>query len=194
MKKTFKIILTFFVILIVLIIVLAGVFTYIYTRPVTLTGLEYAKEYTNDFQDYVCYKEDEFGDYNQIEYQVRDQKGLFRNVGSMYRVSYSKEKYNEQIKVINNLDYLDAPVKDDTGDYYLMPAEKVEYNGWTIRVINADENSVYPKNFKMIGTNDNTNTILYMCFTDNDLDIIGENEGEQQLQEFIEEHFDFHFD
>ena len=45
----------------------------------------------------------------------------------------------------------------------------------------------------MIGTNDESKTILYMSFDCIDLDLISETAGETQLRDFIEEYFNFNF-
>lgn len=194
MKKAIKIILIVLSIVIFAFVVVAGTLLYIGTRPVTKNGMEYVERYIDYYDNnYVGYTEDDFGEYENIDYQMRLKPGIFRTFGSMYIVEYSNEQYDKQLQAINDIKYLDSAVMDDDS-YYLIPSEKVEENGWTIRVADIDGYNWYPKQFKMIGTNDDKNTIVYMLFSDDDIDFISDKGGEEQLKSFIEEYFDFHFE
>lgn len=193
MKKTVKIIL---ITALVLGAVFAACSAYMNGIPVTHKGLDYAQQYRTDaFGDCVYFAEADFGDYENITYAVKDRKGLFRSVGSMYTVTYSEEQYTQQLEKINALNFLDASCQQ--GDRpvipYIIPAEKVEAGGWLVRVLNLEDQNNYPKQIAMIATNDETNTIAYMYFSDPDLDFVSETAGEDELKRFIEKNFCFTF-
>ena len=168
--------------------VLGFIIAMIYGVPVTRYGMRYADKYAES----VYFSQSELGEYEDIGFTVRNEVGLFPAVSTMYTVKYSDERYAKQIAKLNDLDYLDAPVKE-ADNWYNMPATKIEQNGWLVRVLQAEGDFEYPKYFKMIGTNDESKTILYMSFDCMDLDLISETAGETQLRGFIEEYFNFNF-
>lgn len=156
--------------------VLGFIIAMIYGVPVTRYGMRYADKYAES----VYFSQSDLGEYEDIGFTVRNEVGLFPAVSTMYTVKYSDEQYAEQLAKLNGLDYLGAPVQ--YAGRYTMPAEKVEQNGWLVRVLQAEGDFEYPKYFKMIGTNDESKTILYMSFDCMDLDLISETAGETQLR------------
>lgn len=168
--------------------VLGFIIAMVYGVPFSHYGMRYVDKYAES----VYFSQSDLGEYENIGFTVRDEVGLFPAVSTMYTVKYSDEQYAQQIAKLNELDYLDAPVKE-ADDWYNMPATKVEQNDWLVRVLQVDGDLEYPKYFKMIGTNDESKTILYMSFDCMDLDLISETAGENELRDFIEEYFDFNF-
>lgn len=181
--KTGKVI----IIAVVVLCVIGFAVAMIYGVPITHRGMSYADKYAES----VYFSQSDLGEYEDIGFTVRNDVGLFPAVSTMYTVKYSDEQYAKQLAKLNGLDYLAAPVKN--ADRYTMPAAKVEHNGWLVRVLQAEGDFEYPKYFKMIGTNDESKTILYMSFDCMDLDLISETAGETQLRDFIEEYFNFNF-
>jgi|GEM_PF-1801532 len=159
----------------------------LYGVPLTHHGMRYVDKYAES----VYFSQSDLGEYEDIDFTARDEVGLFPAVSTMYTVKYSDEQYAEQLAKLNGLDYLGAPVQ--YAGRYTMPATKIEQNGWLVRVLQAEGDFEYPKYFKMIGTNDESKTILYMSFDCMDLDLISETAGETQLRDFIEEYFNFNF-
>lgn len=151
--------------------------------PITHHGLKYAEKYRNDVTDNVMFDEDDFGEYADLEYQVRDRNGIWRSIGSMYIVKYTPEQYEKQINSINqSRAFLTQSIND-------MPKIAAEENGWTVRVEKrTEEGFEYPHRFTMIGSNDEQLTILYMAFNDNDFD------GTDDLIWLIKYYFDFDFE
>lgn len=75
----------------------------------------------------------------------------------------------------------------------LIPAPKVEANGWLVRVMN-EKYDEYPKHIRMIGTNDKQNIIVYMIYDDTDRDCVSEEQGEKPMKKIIKERIGFKFD
>lgn len=167
--------------------VLGFIIAMIYGVPVTRYGMRYADKYAES----VYFSQSDLGEYEDIGFTVRNEVGLFPAVSTMYTVKYSDEQYAEQLAKLNGLDYLGAPVQ--YAGRYTMPAEKVEQNGWLVRALQNEPGVFYPEEIRMIGTNDESKTILYMSFDCMDLDLISETAGETQLRDFIEEYFNFNF-
>ncbi len=181
--KTGKVI----IIAVVVLCVIGFAVAMIYGVPITHRGMSYADKYAES----VYFSQSDLGEYEDIGFTVRNDVGLFPAVSTMYTVKYSDEQYAKQLAKLNGFDYLAAPVKN--ADRYTMPAAKVEHNGWLVRVLQNEPGVFYPEEIRMIGTNDDGKTILYMPFDCMDLDYISDTAGENELRDFIEEYFDFNF-
>ncbi len=167
--------------------VLGFIIAMVYGVPFSRYGMSYVDKYAES----VYFSQSDLGEYEDIDFTVRDEVGIFPAVSTMYTVKYSDEQYAKQTAKLNGLDYLAAPVQN--AGRYTMPAEKVEQNGWLVRVLQNEPGVFYPEEIRMIGTNDESKTMLYMSFDCMDLDLISETAGENELRDFIEEYFEFNF-
>lgn len=83
--KTGKVI----IIAVVVLCVIGFAVAMIYGVPFTRYGMSYADKYAES----VYFSQSDLGEYEDIEFTVRDEVGLFPAVSTMYTVKYSDEQY-----------------------------------------------------------------------------------------------------
>lgn len=178
MKKKIK-----YVIFIVLVVI--GIILYMHYKP-DHKGLNYAKKYP--YNEIMKYKIEEMGDYEKLEFRVRDYYFLFfRSIGTMYIAQYNDSNYQKQKQVIENRTYLEEPIAGCGDPAYIIPETQIEKNNWIFKIEDNLEKNDFPHKIYMIGYNDEKKSIAYMSFYDFDQDYI------ESLDEFIDEYFNHSF-
>ena len=94
--------------------------------------------------------------------------------------TYDEQEYEEQKELLDQT-YVFQTEDMEAHSYACTPYAEVD--GFTFRVLSfAEYELYYPKYIRMIGTNDQTNQIVYIAFDNTDLDYIS-----RSLAEFIKE-------
>lgn len=102
-------------------------------------------------------------------------------------IKFSSENYEDAKEtILNQHSFLDGPLQDDTGFYYI-PKPEFSYSGYQIKVV-EDEDFSYPEKFGMIGYSDDYNRICFLFFYDRSLNELGSG---YEMDEFAEDHFMF---
>lgn len=135
---------------------------------------------------------DNIGKYNNIEYFSRKDKGFFPEYSMQLVVKYDEEEFLKEKENLNSAyTYLEEPQKADFDDtVYTIPIEEFSAFGFDFKIAKF-EDTVYPKNFGMVGVSDENFEIVYLWLYATDLDYICEiNANEiKEMNEFIEYHF-----
>jgi len=180
MKKTFAIIIIF-------------VITLSFTSCIkTYTNIE---NYTKDVEEYYAGafmpKLNEIGEYKEVNYFVRKDE-IFLDYSMRLIVKYDEENFSkEKERLKTAYTYLDEPQKPDwENDVYTIPLVEFSYAGFDFKVAKF-EDTIYPKNFGMVGISDEKSEIAYLWFYSTDIDYICEvnDDKNQKMNEFIEYHF-----
>ena len=135
---------------------------------------------------------EELPNYKEVEYYSKKSDGLFAESSIQLIVSYEEEiflKEKERLKTAYT--YLDKPQKlDSDRDVYTIPIEKFSFAGFDFKIA-VFEDTVYPKNFGMVGISEEKCQIAYLWIYAVDLDYICEaDENEiKAMSEFMEYHF-----
>ena len=132
--------------------------------------------------------------YEDIYYQYYIESRYWVTETMLLVVTYDKNIYLDEIEEINNtFMFLDHVVKDDDNVDFLLPEYVFQINEYEFRVIDEVQSSFmeYPKSFGMIATSDEDNSIAYLYFYDQDLDIIGREDEEDPMQRFVEMYFQY---
>lgn len=134
----------------------------------------------------------EIGEYNVVEYFSRKDETIFPEYSMQLVVKYDEDIYlKEKERLKTAYTYLDkAQEADGNKDVYTIPVEEFSYAGFSFKVATF-EDTVYPKNFGMIGVSDEKFEIAYLWIYAPDLDSICEKEDNeiQAMNEFIEYYF-----
>ena len=132
------------------------------------------------------------GEYEGIEYFTQKDDGIFPECSMQLVVKYNEETFlAEKQRLETAYTYLEEPQKADFDDtVYTIPIEEFEVLGFDFRIAKF-EDTVYPKNFGMVGISDEKFEIAYLWIYAPDLDYICEtNRNEiKEMAEFIEYHF-----
>ena len=135
---------------------------------------------------------DKIGKYNDVEYFSKKDEGIFPEYSMQLVVKYDEEEFLKEKENLNSAyTYLEEPQKADFDDtVYTIPIESFSAYGYDFK-ISKFEDTVYPKNFGMVGVSDDNFEIVYLWLYAPDLDYICEtNENEiKGMNEFIEYHF-----
>ena len=135
---------------------------------------------------------DNIGKYNDVEYFSRKDESIFPEYSIQLIVKYDEEEFLKEKEKLNTAyTYLDVPQKADFDDtVYTIPIEEFSAAGFDFKIAKF-EDTVYPKNFGMVGTSDEKFEIVYLWIYAPDLDYICEtNRNEiKEMNEFIEYHF-----
>ena len=135
---------------------------------------------------------DNVGEYNDIRYFSRKDESIFPEYSMQLLVKYDQEEFlKEKEKLASAYTYLDEPQKADFDDtVFTIPIESFSAAGFDFKVAKF-EDTVYPKNFGMVGISDEKFEIAYLWIYAPDLDYICEtNRNEiKEMNEFIEYHF-----
>ena len=152
-------------------------------------------ETNNDINNYVADKKnyqaglfmsdlENIGDYKEIEYFSRKDNGIFPEYSMQLVVKYEEAAFiKEKERLENAYTYLNELQKPEWNDtVYTMPLEEF-----------SAEDTVYPKNFGIIGISDGKYEIAYLWLYCPDLDYVckaNEDRNEKML-ELIEYWFSF---
>ena len=135
---------------------------------------------------------DEIGEYEKAEYFTRKDESIFPEYSMQLVVKYDQEVFlKEKERLERAYTYLDKPQKlDSDRDVYTIPIEKFSFAGFDFKIA-VFEDTVYPKNFGMVGISGEKCEIAYLWIYAVDLDYICEaDENEiKAMSEFIEYHF-----
>lgn len=132
------------------------------------------------------------GDYKEIEYFSRKDNGIFPEYSMQLVVKYEEEAFlKEKERLENAYTYLNEPQKNQWNDTnYTVPLEEFSAVGFDFRIV-VLEDTVYPKNFGIIGISDEKYEIAYLWLYCPDLDYICEanEDRNEKMLEFIEYRF-----
>lgn len=135
---------------------------------------------------------DNIGKYNDVEYFSRKDESIFPEYSIQLIVKYDEEEFLKEKEKLNTAyTYLDVPQKADFDDtVYTIPIEEFSAAGFDFKIAEF-EDTVYPKNFGMVGTSDEKFEIVYLWIYAPDLDYICETNANEikKMNEFIEYHF-----
>ncbi len=125
------------------------------------------------------------GNYENVYFQMHDKKiGPFLSTATLLMLDYTSENYYKQIEFINNnYSFLDAP----KGCF--LSENEYDIDDWHFKVC-AD--GWYPSCFRTIGFNEKCHSIVYIDFSDSDLDYLCEK-FEPMEECFIDEYVGYDF-
>ncbi len=135
---------------------------------------------------------EDIGEYIDVEYFIRKDETIFPEYSMQLVVKYDEEIYlKEKERLETAYTYLEEPQKPDwDDDVYTIPIEEFSSGKFNFKIA-MFEDTVYPKNFGMVGVSDEKFEIVYLWIYAQDLDYIcetGVNEI-KEMNEFIEYHF-----
>lgn len=146
--------------------------------------------------DRVKYKAEDFlptgfASYDKVSYDHNKRILLWFVTDTMtVKVKYDDFYIAKKHEIEEIYDYLTEPVESDMlKGHYTVPVTEFEYKGFYFRVADGGD---YPKEFGMVGYNDETKEIAYLWFHDPDQDIIAEPDDDKEtaMIEFVEQNFD----
>ncbi|MDE5604286.1 MAG: hypothetical protein K2I73_01740 [Eubacterium sp.] len=190
MKKDFKI----FIIILFATIIIAGALVFLvgfifFASDHTYKGIDEIEKGHCIFNADIL---DNVGNYEDSYYQIHHKNmAIFSSDASVLILKYNSENYeSEKKKLEDDYIFLDAPVKEEDGEDYLISENEFAIDDWQFKVCRSDgwTEFEYPKYFRIIGYNEADNSIAYLDFDDSDLDIISES-----MEEFIDCYFDYDF-
>jgi|GEM_PF-2798746 len=139
----------------------------------------------------------QLGDYISIEYRYKLDYSFFDSEGLALFVTYDEDDYNDiKTLALSRNEFLTAPVVVGQGDDLQCNSllAEFQYKDFLMKVIPDEEYSYCPcKSFAMFGYRDDTNTVVFAYFFDNDLDWISKNpdELERATVKFMDDYFDW---
>lgn len=132
------------------------------------------------------------GNYKEIEYFSRKDNTFFPEYSIQLVVKYDEEIFlTQKDRLENKYTYLEEPQKPKSDDtVYTIPAEEFSINEFDYKVVEFDD-TVYPKNFGMVGISDDRCEIAYLWVYAPDLDYIcrADQDKYEEMIEFVEYHF-----
>ena len=135
---------------------------------------------------------EDVGEYKDVEYFSRKDESIFPEYSMQLVVKYNEEEFLKEKEKLNTAyTYLETPQKADFDDtVYTIPIVEFSASGFDFKIAQF-EDTVYPKNFGMVGISDEKFEIVYLWIYSPDLDYICEtNRNEiKEMNEFIEYHF-----
>ncbi len=134
---------------------------------------------------------DEIDDYLEIDYLCEKSTAFFPSCSMQLIIKYDVETFlKEKARLEMAYTYIDKPQKDLSDDDYTMPVESFSVSGFDFKIAKFD-NTVYPKNFGMVGISEAKHEIVYLWLYFPDLDIIctAEEDGNEEMLQFIKYHF-----
>ena len=135
---------------------------------------------------------EDIGEYKDVEYFIRKDETIFPEYSMQLVVKYDEEMYlKEKERLETAYTYLDKPQKPDwDDDVYTIPIEEFSCDRFNIKIVEF-EDTVYPKNFGMVGVSDEKFEIAYLWVYSQDLDYICETDVNEvkEMNEFVEYYF-----
>lgn len=131
------------------------------------------------------------GNYDAVYFQLSTcNMFIFQSQCTLLKFDYTEENYTAQTEYIsNNYSFLDEPVYVDDYNDYLISENEFDIGDWQFRVC-ADGD--YPREFRIIGFNEKSKSIVYIDFDDSDLDYLCET-FEPMEKCFIDEYVGYDF-
>lgn len=134
------------------------------------------------------------GQYSDVQYFVRMDEGVFPAYSLRLIASYEEAEFKAEVKRLETAyTYLQEPQTADysAGAYYTMPLATFSAAGFDFRVAQL-ENTVYPKNFGMVGVSREMRQVAYLWYYCPDHDFICEagEDRSAQMEEFLNHHFE----
>ena len=135
---------------------------------------------------------DNIGKYKDIEYFSKKDESIFPEYSMQLVVKYNEEEFLKEKEILNTAyTYLESPQKADFDDtVFTIPIEEFSAYGYDFKITKF-EDTVYPKNFGMIGISDEKFEIVYLWIYAPDLDYICETNANEikEINEFLEYYF-----
>ncbi|MBQ8768662.1 MAG: hypothetical protein IJZ15_03305 [Oscillospiraceae bacterium] len=132
---------------------------------------------------------DSIGEYTSAAYRIKKDEGVFPHYSLRLIVQYEEAEFlAEKQRLETEYTYLDEPQMSD--DCYEMPVIAFSTAGFDFRIA-VFEDTIYPKNFGMVGISDEKCQIAYLWQYDPDLDYICEKDEDRtaEMIEFLNYHF-----
>lgn len=131
------------------------------------------------------------GNYDDVYFQLYTYNMfIFQSRSALLKFDYTEENYIAQTEFIsNNYSFLDEPIIDDYDFSYIISQNEFDIGDQQFRVC-ADGD--YPKEFRIIGFNEKSKSIVYIDFDDSDLDYLCET-FEPMEECFIDEYVGYNF-
>ncbi len=134
---------------------------------------------------------DEIDNYEEIDYVCKKDPAFFPSYSLQLVVKYDDETFlREKTRLETAYIYLDEPQKYSGNDSYTMPVETFSVSDFNFKIAKFD-NTVYPKNFGMVGVSETKREIAYLwlCFWDLDTICGAEEDRNKAMLEFIDDYF-----
>ena len=135
---------------------------------------------------------DDIGEYKEVEYFIRKDVSILPEYSMQLVVKYDEEEFLKEKEKLNTAyTYLEEPQKADFDDtVYTIPLEEFSAIGFDFKIAKF-EDTVYPKNFGMVGISDEMFEIAYLWIYSPDLDYICKTNANEikKMNEFIEYYF-----
>lgn len=127
----------------------------------------------------------DIGDYKDISYFSKKVEDIFPEYSMQLIAKYDEETFLKEKKRLDTAyTYLDKPQLDDTD--YTMPVKEFSAEGFNFKIA-VFEDTVFPKNFGMVGVSDQSQEIAYLwayCF-DRDYICTVHEDVEKEMLEFV---------
>ena len=135
----------------------------------------------------------EIGDYKKVDYFSRKDTTIFPDYSLQLVAEYGEEEFAlEKERLADAYTYVDGAqtVLGPVDVLYTLPVEAFSAAGFDFKVTVFDD-TVYPKNFGMVGISEETCRIAYLWVYSPDLDYICEADDDktEKMLEFIEYNF-----
>ena len=134
----------------------------------------------------------DIGEYKEAKYYTRKDETIFPEYSMQLVVKYDEEIFlKEKERLERAYSYLDEPQKPEWDNtVYTIPIEDFSSAGFNFKIA-IFEDTVYPKNFGIVGVSDEKYEIAYLWIYAPDLDYICETDRNEiiEMNEFIEHHF-----
>ncbi len=152
------------------------------------------KNYGNDIKNYQAQSFmpdlDNIGEYVNIDYFSKKYESFFPEYSMQLVVKYNEEEFlKEKERLETAYTYLDKPQLDDTD--YRMPVKQFSAYGFDFKIA-VFEDTVFPKNYGMVGISDQSQEIAYLWAYCPDLDLICtiSEDGQKEMLKFVDYLFD----
>ena len=137
---------------------------------------------------------EDIGEYKEVKYYTRKDETIFSEYSMQLVVKYDEGTFlKEKERLESVYTYLDKPQKPEWDDtVYTIPIAEFSSAGFNFKIA-IFEDTVYPKNFGIVGVSDEKCEIAYLWIYAPDLDYICETDRNEmkEMNEFIECHFSF---
>lgn len=143
---------------------------------------------------------EELGDYEKCKFNVyKDDSFLFVSFSALIVADYTDEKYAAQKeKMMSAYNFFSA--SDENLNDYIKDSMSIgeniafdfDINNWQFRII-KEEGAFIPNDFRIFAYNDEDSKIALLSYHDQDLDDIGDNNDEKDLQDFVNDKFKYNF-
>ena len=208
-RKTYKIRGGVFTFVIMLILAFPTFIVGLYFYAMAYNYINIKEEYFMKIENYEDYREktwlakeflpklDELSDYSNVDFGYKRKVycliPFFESRSISLFVDYDNiDAYNaKKNDDLSKYDFITDPIK--SSDDYLFPVAEFDYKGYHFQIAPSKE-TLKPKSFLIYGYNDLTETIVYLYFSDQDIDYLlkgnaSKKEINERMPEFIEYNF-----